>query len=137
MEKKEELIEIVKQLIFRSEEKLESAKILLENEKFDDAISRAYYAAFLAARAILYLLGSSPRTHRGVITMFGLKVIKEGLLSVNVGRYLNELFEAGETSDYAIIVFYTRKDSEQYIKKAEEIVNAIKKLIKTKFKIKL
>ena len=40
MEKKEELIEIVKQLIFRSEEKLESAKILLENEKFDDAISR-------------------------------------------------------------------------------------------------
>jgi len=56
---------------------------------------------------------------------------------VNVGRYLNELFEAGETSDYAIIVFYTRKDSEQYIKKAEEIVNAIKKLIKTKFKIKL
>ena len=53
--------------------------------------------------------------------MFGLKVIKEGLLPVNVGRYLNELFEAGETSDYAIIVFYTRKDSEQYIKKQRKL----------------
>ena len=85
MEKKEEIVEIVKHLIRRSEGKLTSAKILLERDRIDDAISRAYYAAFLSVRALLYLLGISTRTHTGVITMFGLRVIKEGLLPSKIG----------------------------------------------------
>jgi len=129
--------EIAKQLIRRSEEKLESARILLEKGRFDDSISRAYYAAFLAARALLHLLGSQPRTHRGIITMLGIKAVKEGLLPQRIGQYINELSEARETSDYAVIVFYAREDAEQHLEKAEETVNTIKNLIKNRFKIQL
>ena len=50
-------------------EKLESARILLRTGRFDDAISRAYYAAFYAARALLLLLGVEARTHEGVLAM--------------------------------------------------------------------
>jgi len=99
LEKKEEIVEIVKQLIERSDGKLKSAKILLENNRTDDAISRAYYAAFLSVRALLYLLGVSPHTHKGAITMFELRVIKEELLSSKIGSYLNELFDVRENSD--------------------------------------
>lgn len=136
MEKKKEIIDIVNQLIKRSEGKLVSARILLESDRIDDAISRAYYAAFLSVRALLYLLGVSARTHSGVLTIFGLRVIKEGLLPPKIGKYLNELFEARETSDYAVVFYYTKEDGKKYIQKAEEIINAVKNLLKDKFKLK-
>ena len=136
MEKKKEISDIVNQLIKRSEGKLVSARILLESDRIDDAISRAYYAAFLSVRALLYLLGVSARTHSGVLTIFGLRVIKEGLLPPKIGKYLNELFEARETSDYAVVFYYTKEDGKKYIQKAEEIINAVKNLLKDKFKLK-
>lgn len=135
MEKGIDVQEVAKQLLLRGEEKLVSAEVLLKNDRIDDAISRAYYAAFLAARGLLYLLGMSPKSHSGVVTMFGLKIVKEGLLSANIGHALNELFEARETSDYAVIIYFTKEDGIKYIDKAKEIINSIKKLFKSKFQI--
>ncbi|MHA1266548.1 MAG: HEPN domain-containing protein [Candidatus Helarchaeota archaeon] len=135
MEKKEELIEIAKELVSRGENKLQSAQLLLENNQIDDAISRAYYAAFLVTRGLLYLLGTVPKSHSGLITLFGLKVIKTGLLEPKIGRALNQLFEARETSDYAVTFFYTKEDGANFIQIAREIIEAIKSLMKDKFKI--
>ena len=137
MEKKDEVIVTVKQLIIRGEGKLTSAQILLEKDRIDDAISRAYYAAFLAARALLHLLGISPKTRQGIITMFGLKVVKEGLLPSTIGRALNELFEARQTSDYAVVVFYTKEDGVHFVKEANEIINGIKNVIRDKFRLEI
>jgi len=41
----------IKQLFNESLEKLKTAEILFENERYDDAISRAYYAMFYSAKA--------------------------------------------------------------------------------------
>ena len=137
MGKKDELVETVKQLIIRGEGKLISAQILLEKDRIDDAISRAYYAAFLASKALLHLLGISPKTHQGIVTMFGLKVVKEGLLPSTIGRALNELFEARQTSDYAVIVFYTKEDGVRLVEEANAIINGIKNVIRDKFRLEI
>lgn len=50
----------------RGDESLESAEILVAAGKFADAISRAYYAAFHYARALLLTLGEEPKTHAGL-----------------------------------------------------------------------
>lgn len=137
MGKKDEVIETAKQLIIRGEGKLTSAQILLEKDRIDDAISRAYYAAFLASKALLHLLGISPKTHQGIVTMFGLKVVKEGLLPSTIGRALNELFEARQTSDYAVIVFYTKEDGVHFVEEANAIINGIKNVIRDKFRLEI
>jgi len=46
---------------------LKSAQALLELVLPNDAVSRAYYAAFHHARALLVMHDLEPRTHRGVI----------------------------------------------------------------------
>ncbi len=53
-------------LIEKAEHKLNSATILFERGIYDDAISRAYYSMFYAAKALLSLKEEYPRTHRGV-----------------------------------------------------------------------
>ncbi|MHA1470549.1 MAG: glutamine amidotransferase-related protein, partial [Candidatus Asgardarchaeia archaeon] len=85
---------------------MEEQKVLLKEKFVDDAISRAYYSAFLSAKALLLLLGSDVKTHSGLITMFNLKVVRGGLLPREIGRYLSELFEARQTSDYSPISLF-------------------------------
>jgi uncharacterized protein (UPF0332 family) len=51
--------------IVRGEDALEAAEILLSSGKLADAISRAYYAAFHYARALLLSLGEDPNDPYG------------------------------------------------------------------------
>jgi uncharacterized protein len=48
---------------------LRAAAALLDLGLPNDAVSRAYYAAFHHARALLVLAGLEPKTHRGVVSM--------------------------------------------------------------------
>ncbi len=132
MEKEQNLKEIVQQLLIRGQEKLESAQILLENDKIDDSISRSYYGAYLAARAALLLVGEEPKTHSGTLTLFGLRLIKPGLISQDLGRAFTELFEARQTSDYSVITYYTSKDGKQMLQFAKTILDAVQQLVDKK-----
>lgn len=48
---------------------LRAARALVPLGLFNDAVSRAYYAAFHYARALLLLEGLEPKTHRGVFAL--------------------------------------------------------------------
>ncbi|MHA1292449.1 MAG: HEPN domain-containing protein [Promethearchaeota archaeon] len=137
MEKKEDLKKLVQQLIIRSENKIKSAQILLENNQFDDSISRSYHSAYLASKALLLLLGSSPKTHSGTITMLSLKAIKEGLLSEEIGKIIGNLLEARKTSDYAIFSYYNYDDSKNFLEDAKKILSSIKHVLSDKFDIEV
>jgi uncharacterized protein (UPF0332 family) len=53
----------------KAAEKLDTAAKLVEWGAFDDAVSRAYYAAFHAAKAMLSSQGFEAETHTGVKTL--------------------------------------------------------------------
>ncbi len=48
---------------------LRAAEALLGLQLYNDAVSRAYYAAFHYARALLLTEGLEPKTHRGVFAL--------------------------------------------------------------------
>lgn len=50
---------------------LRAAEALEQLGLFNDAISRAYYAAFHYARALLLTEGREPKTHRGIVALLG------------------------------------------------------------------
>lgn len=137
MGEKEDTEEIVKELVRKGEEKIQSAQILLNNEQFDDSISRSYYAVFLISKALLLLLGSDPKTHSGMITMLSLKAIKEGIIPVQIGKHISHLLEARQNSDYAIFTYYNRQDAQNLLEKAQKVVSKIKSVLREKFDIEL
>jgi hypothetical protein len=135
MGEKEDTEKIVKQLIHKGEEKLESSQILLNNNQFDDSISRSYYATYLVSKALLLLLGSSPKPHSRTITMLSLKAIKEGIIPETIGKDISQLLEARQNSDYAVFTYYDNSDAQEFLKKAQKIVSAIKNVIRNKFEL--
>jgi len=103
--------EIFNEEIRLARERLEVAKLLLEHEKIRDAINRAYYAMFNAARALLRLLGIEVRSHEGLITEFGLHVIGKGIMDRKYGRMLRVAYEARSSSDYRVGAIFSKEEA--------------------------
>lgn len=121
--------EIIKNQINKAEKKIEAAKRLFEEGFLDDAISRAYYAVFHAARAVLLKEGITANTHEAVKTMFGLYLIKPGKIDKKYGRKLSQLKDERENGDYDIYVSFEKEDAQQAIKEAEEFLEEMKKFL--------
>ena len=87
--------------IDRAKERLREARIQLDNDLYDVACNRAYYAAFEAAQSILTAQGFSvPKTHSGLNSQFHQRVIKTGLIDQDIGASLSKIEYKRRMADY-------------------------------------
>lgn len=117
-------------LIEEAESKLESAKILYENGRYGDAISRAYYTMHYAARALLSTKNIFPKTHKGVIARLGLEFVKEGIIEEYYLKAMSTAKESRERADYGAGYEFMEEEAENIIEYAEKFFDRIKKAIK-------
>ena len=113
----------------KADDKLKVAKSLLSLGDYEDAVSRAYYAAFHSAQAVLLTEGLDASTHQGLINLFGLHFVKTGKLDKKFGRLLAELKDDRERSDYEIYSTIDKAAAAQAVKEAEEFLKGIRKYL--------
>lgn len=113
----------------RGDESLRAACVLLDNGLYNDAISRAYYAAFHWASAVLMAKGLQAKTHRGTIQLLSLHFVKPGLLPQDAANHLAHLETSRELSDYTGKPDFTEEQVRQAIAEAERFLNACKPLL--------
>ena len=112
-----------------SGEKLEVAHELFRLSRFDDAISRAYYAMFHAAKAALLAINIETRSHAGVLNQFSKHFVKTGYASSKYSRMLAWAMQARETSDYSPTAKASALDAEQTIANAEAFQNKVQEIL--------
>ena len=115
----------------RAEKALKSAKLLEENGQLEDAASRAYYAMFHAARALLFSKGVTARTHRGTISLFGEKIVKQGILHEEFADMLRKAFDLRQKSDYELYTELNAELVKEVIRNAGKLIEKVKELIET------
>jgi len=113
----------------RAEKALKSAKLLEENGELEDAASRAYYAMFHATRALLFSRGMSAKTHKGVISLFGEKIVKQGIMSEEYADMLRKAFDLRQKSDYEIYAETSAELVKEAIKNGEQFIERVKELV--------
>jgi uncharacterized protein (UPF0332 family) len=67
---------------------VQSARLLLTDGDYDGAVSRAYYAMFYVAEALLLSKGMTFSKHAAVISAFGKEFAKPGKIPGEYHRYL-------------------------------------------------
>jgi len=87
-------------LIRKAESKLNTAKILFEDEIYEDAISRAYYSMFYATKALLRTRNIVTKTHKGLISKFGLEFVKNGEIGEEYASMISTVEERRGRADY-------------------------------------
>ena len=118
-------IELALYRIAMAKERLESAKLLLDNNSYKDSIGRSYYAIFTSARALLALDGEDFARHAGVISYFQRTYIKSGIFEVKFSRYISEAFQIRNNTDYADFYIVSREDAEEQYQRAVEFYETI------------
>ena len=113
----------------RAKQSIQAAKELALKGYYDFAASRAYYAAFYGATAILLNEGLDFSKHSGVIASIHQRFVKTGKLSVEQGKNLNWLFEIRNVGDYGGTVHVSEPQAEQAIEAAESFLKAVKSLL--------
>jgi len=121
--------ELIKGYLEKAEKKLTVARRLLDSEDYEDAVSRAYYAVFHAAQALLLTEGEKAETHKGVITLFSLLFIRTGKFSKKYGKYLANLKDDRETGDYEVFTFIDKESAEHAVSEAEEFIDKTRKYL--------
>lgn len=115
--------------IVRSHEELDAARNLVDSGFPRQAISRAYYAAFYAARAALEAAGKpSPKTHSGMRSRFGDLARSTPSIGPEVGRALSQLGTDRTEADYDEPTI-TNEEANDAIAKAQRVVDAIERAI--------
>lgn len=119
----------IKQLITRAEVRLKAAEYLYEKGFYEDAVSRAYYSMYFAATALLLTKNITVKTHKGLISKFGMEFVNKDVVEGYYGRALRIAEELREESEYSISREIPADESKSVIEDAKNFLNRIKQAI--------
>ena len=119
----------VKANLERAEQAVNAAQKLLLDGFCDFAASRAYYAVFYAASALLLQEGLEFRKHSGVIATIHQRFIKTGRMEKEFGKNINWLFELRSIGDYGVTVHVPKADVELAISAAASFLERVRSII--------
>ncbi|WP_447979714.1 HEPN domain-containing protein [Candidatus Nitrospira bockiana] len=121
--------ELIQGYLSKAQHKLRVARDLANNREWDDAVSRAYYAAFHAAQAALLAEGQKADTHKGLVTLFGLLFIKSGRLEKKWGKFLANLKDDREAGDYEALSYLDEDTARRAVSEAEGFVAEVSRYL--------
>lgn len=125
----EERNTIVKYELEKARNTLCEVDALIENNLWNGAANRLYYAVFHAISALLTHDGHQVSTHQGSHALFGLHYIKTEILPAEFGRLYSQLQTMREESDYNCIYDVTPDELTEKIEPAKRLIDAIAAMI--------
>lgn len=122
--------DLIKYRLSSAEEKLTSAKLLLEAGLYKDSVGRSYYAIFSAIRAVLAIRQVDFSKHAGVIAYFQKEYIKTEIFDRKYSKYLQQAFQIRNSCDYDDFFIVSKQDAEEQYERAAEMLVVIKDYIR-------
>lgn len=113
----------------RAKEALDEAELLAQQEHWNTAASRLYYACFYAASAYLVLKEVTASTHSGIKIAFNKALIRTSLLPSPFGHLYNKLFNLRQDADYRDYRDLSEDQIAPLMESARKLVASIELLI--------
>lgn len=116
-------------LLLKATRSVAAARLLLEHENPDFATSRAYYAMFYLAEALLKGRGMDFASHGAVISALGREFVKTGQLPQRLHQYLHRAYEARTEGDYHVLEDMKAEVAATQIERAAEFLEFVQNLL--------
>lgn len=120
-------------LLEKARRSQKAATRLLKDSDVDFAASRAYYAMFYIAEALLLARGLSFSTHAAVIANFGKEFAKSGVLNAKFHKYLIDAQDRRNVGDYSIRYAVSKEQAEEMLGWVREFLQAAEKYLAQAF----
>lgn len=113
----------IKALINKAKDSIGAARTLVREGYYDFAASRAYYAMFYIAEAMLMQLEQSYNKHSAVISAFGREYAKTGIMDSKFHQWLIDAQDFRNIGDYGVEAHVSKNDANSVCEWAEEFIN--------------
>ena len=120
---------IAKLELERASASLEAAELLARAGLHADAVSRAYYAMFHAASALVATIGRSARSHDGLRVLVADHFVRPGKLSPELGRALARTAGDRADADYNVAAVISREAADDDIGLARSFLDAARAVV--------
>lgn len=108
---------------------LAAVPVLVREGFYSSAVNRLYYACFYAVTALLLRDGKQFSKHSTILAEFNRCYVKEGKIEKHWSRFLKDLFQDRQESDYLPTVTFEEAQIQQRLEQAEEFIISIRNLI--------
>jgi uncharacterized protein (UPF0332 family) len=113
----------------KAKDTLSEVDLLINNQLWNTAINRLYYACYYAVKALLIDKGIKAETHNGVRQMFGLHFIKTGIIDKELGKFYSDIFDMRQSGDYEDFIDFKEEDVLDFRIPAKSLIEKIEKLL--------
>jgi uncharacterized protein (UPF0332 family) len=110
-------------LLTRARESIRAARLLNQENLPNIAASRAYYAMFYIAEALLFQRGLTYSSHSAVIAAYGKEFARSNEIDPKFHRYLIASQDARQIGDYGVERGVSLAEADQVMEWAEEFLN--------------
>lgn len=117
--------EEIKSFVGKARKFIESSKVLLEIKDYDSVVSRTYYAMFLISEALLLTKNLAPKSHSGLISLFGEHFVKTNIFSKEMGRQLNRAYDKRLIGDYGTSIIINKNEAQGLLDIGQNFVENI------------
>jgi uncharacterized protein (UPF0332 family) len=116
-------------LLDKARQSIQAAANLRRDGFLDFAASRAYYAMFYIAQALLIEQGLSYSSHSAVISAFGREFARTGRMDTRFHRYLIDAQDSRNIGDYSIGPGVSDEQVQDSLNWAKEFLEAANQLL--------
>lgn len=113
----------------RAREELDTAELLLKNERLKAANNRAYYSIYYSLTAVLCLEPIAFKRHKDTIAYFNKKYVHTDIFPKEVGRSISKAAKVRHASDYDEFYIASREEAERQIQTAKDIIDLVDEFI--------
>ena len=123
--------QLIDKELIRSKSALKAAQKLLEEELYEDAISRAYYACLHSAKAVLLEQGVVISSHKAAVVLFGKHLVLLGKIEKEYGRIFHQLRADRDIGDYDVLQTIDVSRAQQRVNDAAKFIKRMQQLLKS------
>ncbi len=120
----------VRALLHKAQESVQAAELLNREGYSDFAASRAYYAMFYTASALLLERDQAYSSHSAVIAAFGKQFARGSELDPKFHRYLIDAQDSRNLGDYGIDFVVSEEQGLELIQWAREFLMAAEEYLR-------
>lgn len=128
-------IDVIKAMLSKAREKLKTARIDFDNERYDDSVSRSYYAVFHAISAVLLSKGLHFSSHGQTLGAFNKEFIKSKKFPASFTKVIEKLFNGRQMGDYDIESYLDADTAKEDLEEAEKIIDACETYLAKAYKV--
>lgn len=92
-------------------------------------VNRLYYSCYHVVSALLIQHNYTAHTHSGIIRLFGLHFISQGIVSSENGKLYSKLFEMRQTGDYDDYSQLEENDVQPFIEPTKAFIDTVVALL--------